>query len=141
MPVMSIVAVTVLLVCVYVFFTTYGTPNEAGLATAKSLLACGQHISPQHHSLLLQALTTAEEGYKMVLEGDKPQGVARLQAASIRASAAAHELMFRAPSDTATQSQLQNGYDMMTAQLDALQDDVIGSHRDNSDVWNRYIAS
>lgn len=117
---------------------------ESGLETALERLGVGAAVSKQYHTLLVSSLSEAKAAYTATLSGDAEGGLDRLKVASLRASAAAHELMARAPEDSKIQHALDEGYRMMSAQLGALISNVKCKNRqesggvDGQSVWDRY---
>lgn len=117
---------------------------ESGLEAALAKLEVGAGVSSQYHTLLVQSLSQAEKAYSATLSGDAQGGLDRLKVASLRASAAVHELMARAPEDSKVQRALDEGYRMMSAQLGALISSVKCRNRlqssnvDGQSVWDKY---
>lgn len=134
--------ILILLLVLYLYLKPVPSASvlqEAGLSSCAPFFA--------HDGLLTYWLERAADGFAKSHTGACEEGLAQLRTASVKASAAAHELMFKAPSDRHTQQRMQQGYDMMAAQLAALQTDIKQrcrlppSPHDNLNVWDKYIET
>jgi len=118
--------------------------EEAGLEQAMLQLEVGKHVSPQYFAQLVATLQRASLAYGKSLQGNGLTALNELRLETVKANAAAQELVYRAPSDRIIEQKLQKGKELMMGQLIAWVADVKARWKlkpapgDSEHFWNRY---